>query len=170
LLPPNQPLHKYLDEKHGHLGALNSVILYRDLQRLDAREKESSAHKTPKITCFLYLFPGCWNLEPVPASVWNLRGSEDNKGVYGVFGVFIILGSALHELNNDLHSIIAKREKIDIDILAYYQSLESSVSAVIVLSYLPRQPLKYRPVYLSVLPFYLRLRLLKDQNIRLKEF
>ena len=42
-------------------------------------------------------------------------GSEDNKGVHRVFRVFVILGPALHELDNDLRSAIAKREKIDMD-------------------------------------------------------
>src|ERR1700733_113739 len=39
------------------------------------------------------------------------RGTEDRKGVHGVFGVFV-LSPTLHKLENDLCRAMAKREKI----------------------------------------------------------
>jgi hypothetical protein len=51
-------------------------------------------------------------------------------------GSFIILNLVLHDLNNNLCKIIAKREKININILVYYQSPEGSVLIIIIIFYL----------------------------------
>jgi hypothetical protein len=52
-----------------------------------------------------------------------------------------------------------RREKIDMNVLTCCQSPRGSAS---VPSYLPRQPLKHQPVYLSVLPFHLRRAVVKE--------
>ena len=48
------------------------------------------------------------------------RDSENNKGIHKVFQIFVILDSALHEFDNDLCNAIAKKKKININILIYY--------------------------------------------------
>ena len=43
-------------------------------------------------------------------------------------------------------------------------TLQMVVDLLRVPSYLPRQPLKHQPVYLSVLPFHLRLAIVKESS------
>ena len=61
-----------------------------------------------------------------------------------------------------------RREKVDMNVLTCCQSPRGSASAIMVPSYLPRQPLKHQPVYLSVLPFHLRRAVVKEGSNTMK--